>query len=194
MKKRNGTLAQLPQIIRMIRGQKVILDMDLAAIYRVPTKRLNEQVKRNLRRFPTDFLFRLERAEAEDVLRSRSQSATLKRGANLKHLPFAFTENGAIMAATVLNSAEAIRMSVFVVRAFVGMRETLSATTELADQLRLLESKLTARLDSHETAIVEILQRIMEIINPPPAPPEPLKPEIGFHAAPRAKPLARGRS
>jgi hypothetical protein len=100
-------------------------------------------------------------------------------------LPCAFTENGAIMAANVLNSPSAVRMSVFVVRAFVKMRETLNSAPELARELKRLEAQLTARLDSHETAIVEILQRIMEILNPPPVPPEPEKPQIGFHAIPR---------
>jgi hypothetical protein len=105
-------------MIRTIRGQRVILDADLARIYDVPTKRLNEQVKRNAVRFPPDFLFQLTAGEADSL---RSQFATLKsgRGQHRKFLPYAFTENGAIMAANVLNSPEAVRMSVFVVRAFV---------------------------------------------------------------------------
>jgi len=105
----------------------------------------------------------------------------LKRGQNIKYLPYAFTENGAIMAANVLNSAQAVRMSVFVVRAFVKMRELLSATGDLARQLKELEAKLTSRLDVHETAIVEVLQRIMDILKPPPEPLEPDHKEIGFH-------------
>ena len=96
------------------RGQKVILDSDLAAIYGVTTKRLNEQAKRNAQRFPSDFSFRLTPGEAEIAARSRSQIATLKRGQNIKFLPYAFTENGAVMAANVLNSPQAVRMSVFV--------------------------------------------------------------------------------
>jgi predicted amino acid-binding ACT domain protein len=95
--------------------------------------------------------------------------------------PYAFTENGAIMAANVLNSSQAVRMSVFVVRAFVRMRELLSGSTELAAELKKLESKLTSRLDVHETAIVEVLRRIMELLDPPPAPPVPEK-SLGFHA------------
>lgn len=167
--------------ILTIRGQKVILDADLAALYGVTTKRLNEQVKRNQRRFPGDFLFRLTKREAEDLLRSRSQFATLKRGENVKYLPSAFTENGAVMAANVLNSPQAVRMSVFVVRAFVQMRELLSSNSrELAAELRKLETKLTSRLDDHETMIIDVLRRIMDLIDPPPLPPAPAK-SMGFH-------------
>ncbi len=168
--------------ILTLRGQKVILDSDLAAIYGVTTKRLNEQVKRNARRFPSDFVFRLSRDEAETVLRSRSQIATLKRGQNIKFLPHAFTENGAVMAANILNSAEAVRMSVFVVRAFIRMRELLSGSKELAAELKQLESKLTIRLDVHEAAIVNVLRRIMQLLDPPPAPAVPEK-SMGFHTS-----------
>ncbi|MCW5551805.1 MAG: ORF6N domain-containing protein [Verrucomicrobiae bacterium] len=171
---------RIGSLIRTIRGKKVILDADLARIYGVPTKRLNEQVKRNAKRFPSDFLFQLTAEEAETELRSRSQIATLKRGMNVKYLPYVFTENGAIMAANVLNSPEAVRMSVFVVRAFVQMRELLGSTKELARQLADLEKKLTARLDGHEVAIVEVLRRVMDILDPPPL-PEPPRREIGFH-------------
>lgn len=163
-----------------IRGQKVILDSDLAAIYGVTTKRLNEQVKRNAERFPPDFLIRLTSAEASAVARSRSQFATLKRGQNIKFRPYAFTENGAVMAASVLNSQQAIRMSVFVVRAFVQMRELLSGTRELAEELRKLDAKLTARLDDHESAIIDVLRRIMELLDPPPSVPREER-SMGFH-------------
>ena len=122
-----------------IRGQKVIIDSDLAAIYGVTTKRLNEQVKRNAKRFPSDFLFQLTRDEAEVVMRSRSQNATLKRGQNIKFLPYVFTENGAVMAANVLNSPPAVRMSVFVVRAFIRMHELLTGSKELAAELKKLQ-------------------------------------------------------
>src|SRR5437867_3446013 len=137
----------IESLIRTIRGQKVILDNDLSRVFGVPAKRLNEQVKRNRERFPADFMFQLNREEAEAILRSRSQIATLNRGQNIKYLPYAFTENGAIMAANVLNSPQAVRMSVFVVRAFVKMREMLAGTKELARQLKALEAQLTARLD-----------------------------------------------
>ena len=107
----------------------------------------------------------------------------------------AFTESGAVMSANVLNSPQAVRTSVFVVRAFVKMRELLGGTSELARQLKTLEAKLTARLDVHETAIVEVLQRIMDILNPPPPPPDPPKRQIGFHARPdeRSPGATRGR-
>ena len=134
----------------------------------------------------------------EEASSSRSQLVILKRGHNIKYLPYAFTENGAIMAATVLNTEQAVRMSVFVVRAFVRMREMLSGTVELARQLKELESKLTSRLDVHETAIVEVLQRIMDILKPAPEPPEPPHQEIGFHikedGAPYRIERAQGRS
>jgi hypothetical protein len=177
----SNQIATITSVIRTIRGKKVILDFDLARIYGVPTKRLNEQVKRNAKRFPPDFLFQLTKEEAETELHSRSQIATLKQGMNVKYQPYAFTENGAIMAANVLNSPEAVRMSVFVVRAFVQMRDLLGSTKELAKQLAALEKKLTDRLDGHEAAIIEVLRRVMDILDPPPPPPEPPGREIGFH-------------
>jgi hypothetical protein len=173
--------------IRTIRGQKVIFDSDLARIYGVTTKRLNEQVKRNAKRFPSDFLFQLTPTEAESLLRSRAQIATLKRGMNIKYLPYAFTENGAIMVASILNTPAAVRMSVFVVRAFVQMRDLLGSTKDLAQQLARLEKKLTARLDGHEVAIVDVLRRVMEILEPPPLPPEPPRRRIGFQIGPENK-------
>ena len=111
--------------IYLIRGQKVILDSDLAELYSVATKRLNEQVKRNKERFPEDFMFQLTSEEAAVWGRSRSQIATLKRGENIKYLPYAFTKHGAIMAANVLNSPRAIEMRVFIVRAFIRTRDLL---------------------------------------------------------------------
>ena len=167
-------------LIHTVRGQKVILDADLARLYGVETRALNQAIKRNRKRFPADFMFHLSLEEASSL---RSQFVILKngRGKHRKYLPCAFTENGAIMAATVLNTEQAVRMSVFVVRAFVRMREILSGTVELARQLKELESKLTSRLDVHETAIVEVLQRIMDILKPAPELPEPPHKEIGFH-------------
>jgi hypothetical protein len=172
---------QIGLVIRTIRGQRVILDADLARVYGVPTHRLNEQVKRNGKRFPPDFLFQLTAGEAENL---KSQIAISSSHGGRRTLPYAFTENGAIMAANVLNSPEAVRMSVFVVRAFVQMRELLGSTKDLAKQLVALEKKLTDRLDGHETAIVEVLRRMMDILDPPPLPeeaePAPQR-EIGFH-------------
>ncbi len=190
-------------LIRTIRGQKVILDSDLARIYGVPTKRLNEQVRRNAKRFPPDFLFQLTSAEADNLksqfatsssTSNRSQIATgSQKHRDPRFLPYAFTENGAIMAANVLNSPEAVRMSVFVVRAFVQMRDLLGGTKELARQLADLEKKLTARLDVHESVIVDVLRRVMEILDPPPLPPEPPRRRIGFHVEPGEKPVAKAR-
>lgn len=184
---------QIGSLIRTIRGQKVMLDSDLAIVYGVETRILNQAVKRNIDRFPSDFLFQLTREETEAVFRSRSQIVILKRGMNIKYLPYAFTENGAIMAANVLNSPEAVRMSVFVVRAFVQMRDLLGGTKELAKQLADLEKKLTARLDGHEVAIVNVLRRVMEILDPPPLPPEPPKRRIGFHVEPEEKPGSKAK-
>jgi hypothetical protein len=165
-------------LIRTIRMQKVMLDFDLARLYGVPTFRFNEAVKRNRGRFPDDFIFQLTRVELRELISQIAISSSTRGGR--RKLPWAFTENGAIMAANVLNSPQSVRMSVFVVRAFVKMRELLSSTKELASQLRELEAKLTARLDGHEAAIVEVLQRLMRLVDPPPE-PEPPHREIGFH-------------
>lgn len=188
---KQNPVALLPDIesrIVTLREQRVILATDLAALYGVPTKALNQAVKRNADKFPGDFMFQLTSTEAEELQRSRSQFVTLKQGQNIKYLPNAFTEHGAIMAANVLNSPRAAHMSVFVVRAFVKMRSVFTDTRELARKLAVLEQELKARLDVHEAAIVEFLQRIMKILDPPPAPPEPPTPEIGFHVKEDAVP------
>ncbi len=173
-------LEPVEPLILVVRGERIIVDVDLARIYGVPTKRLNEQVKRNLDRFPPDFLFQLTRSEV-DSLRSQIATSNVGRGGR-RYLPFAFTEHGAIMAANVLNSPQATQMSVFVVRAFVKMRSVLSDTKSLARKLAQLENELKSRLDVHETAIVEVLQRVMNMLDPPPQ-PEPKRRQIGFHAA-----------
>ena len=119
---------------------------------------------------------------------NRSQIATgSQKHRDPRFLPYAFTENGAVMAANVLNSPEAVRMSVFVVRAFVKMRELLGGTKELARQLADLEKKLTERLDGHESAIVDVLRRVMDVLDPPPPPPESPRRQIGFHVKPEEK-------
>ena len=180
-----------PTIIH-VRDRPVILDSDLARIYGVSTKALNQAIKRNKRRFPPDFMFRLTAKEAEahrsqimagyrkpKAKNLRSQIVTSSWGGQ-RYRPYAFTEQGAVMAANVLNSVAATRMSVFVVRAFVRMRALLLGDKGLAAELRKLERKLTKRLDIHETAIVNILQRVMQLLEPPPEEPDPEKPPIGF--------------
>ena len=189
----NLEIVPLEELIQTVRGQRVILDADLARIYGVPTKRLNEAVKRAPERFPSDFSFPLK---PQEVASLRSQIATSKGRGGRRYAFRAFTEHGAIMAANVLNSPRAVQMSVFVVRAFVKMREVLTQTRGLADKLAELEQRLTGRLDVHEKAIVHILDEIKKLMEPLPPEPEPERREIGFHVRPEAKlPAAkRGKS
>ena len=158
--------ANIARSITVLRSQRVILDADLAALYGVTTKRLNEQVRRNAERFPEEFIFQLSAAEAAAL---RSQIATSKitptgRGGR-RYLPYAFTEHGAIMAATILNSPRAVEMSIYVVRAFVRLRELLASNTVLARKLDELERKYK----HHDEAIVAVLAAIRELANPPAA-------------------------
>jgi hypothetical protein len=167
-------------LIREVRGHRVILDADLARNYEVSTKALNQAVKRHTGRFPEDFLFKLTGTEVKELKRSQIVTGS-QRHRNPRFQPFAFTEHGAIMVANILNSPRAVYMSVFVVRAFVKMRSAFGDSHELVRKLALLEQELKTRLNVHETAIVDVLQRIMRILDPPPLPPEPPSPEIGFH-------------
>lgn len=169
--------------IRVIRGQKVMLDADLAELYDVPTKRLNEQVKRNLERFPGDFMFALTQEEWETL---RSQIATLKtgRGQHRKYLPYVFTEHGAIMAATVLNSPRAVEVSIYVVRAFIRLREALASNQELAAKLDALEQKTELLSLKQETfagntrvQLKQVFEALRQLMTPPTEPP---KRSIGF--------------
>ncbi len=164
-------------MIIAVRGERVIIDGDLARIYGVSTARLNQQVKRNPHRFPEDFMFRMTSEEYESLMLQNATSKTGRGGR--RKLPLAFTEHGAIMAANVLNSARAVHMSVFVVRAFVKMRQALVANEALADKLDELEKKLTSRLDVHEKAIVHILDEIRKLMTPRLL-PFPKKRPIGF--------------
>ena len=172
------TVELIDEMIHMIRGTRVMLDRDLAKIYGVPTFRFNEAIKRNRHRFPKDFMFQLSRAEFDSLTSQIAMSKTGRGGR--RTLPYAFTEHGALQAANVLRSPRAVQMSVFVIRAFVKMREALRGTPELARKLAELEKKLTARSDVHEAAIVKVLREVMQILNPPPPLPEPAKPRIGF--------------
>jgi hypothetical protein len=169
---------EIDDLIREIRGQRVILDSDLASIYGVETKALNRAVKRNAYRFPKDFVFPVSPNEWENLKCQIGTSSSSPGGR--RHRPYVFTEHGAIMAANVLNSERAVQMSVFVVRALLKMRETLLGTRELAKKLAALEKQLTGRLDANEAAIVHVLRRVMDLIDPPTLPPPPPKPRIGF--------------
>ena len=156
----------ITEAIQEIRGQRVLIDSELAALYGVTTKRLNEQVKRNLARFPGDFMFQLTVEEAEVL---RSQIATLKRGRgeHRKYAPFAFTEHGAIQAANVLNSRRAVEMSIYVVRAFVKLRSVMAANVELARRLDEPEARIEKKLTRHDEAIAAMLSAIRELMKPP---------------------------
>ena len=157
--------------IYLIRGQRVMLDSDLAAIYGTSTTRLNEQLRRNLRRFPGDFAFQLTNEEFRRLI---SQIAISKKGrGGRRKLPWVFTEHGAIMLASVLNSDIAVHASVRVVRAFVRLHEMVAADAQLASKLMELER----RLDSHDTAIVDLFATLKRLLGPEAKP----KREIGFH-------------
>jgi hypothetical protein len=162
---------RIERSILSIRGARVILDEDLAGFYGVTTKRLNEQVKRNSPRFPRDFVFRLSEEECRSL---RSQIATLKtgRGRHRKYKPYAFTEHGALMAASVLSSRAAIEMRVMIIRAFVNLRAVLATHRELAAKLNELERKLSR----HGQQIVVLFEAIRQIMTPPVTP----RRRIGF--------------
>jgi len=178
----------LPRICA-VRRQKVVLDADLAKLYGVPTFRLNEAVKRNVARFPEDFRFQLTADEAENLISQnalskaapdgflRSQNAILKndgRGRHRKYLPWVFTEHGALMAANVLRSKQAVQMSLYLIRAFVALRE--QPVSNLSTLRRL--SEIDKKLLEHDVVLREVLERLQPLLDPPPAPKKPL---IGFH-------------
>lgn len=162
----------LTRRIHVVRGVKVMIDSDLAALYGVPTKALNQAVKRNAERFPDDFFFELTTPEAA-ALRSQIVTSNPGRGGR-RTLPKVFTEHGALMAATVLNSGQAIEMSVFVVRAFVQLRELLSTHRELATKLDELER----RLATHDQAIAGLIDALRQLTSAPVRSARP----IGFTA------------
>jgi hypothetical protein len=151
------SIESVEQRIFVIRDQKIILDSDLAQLYGVTTKRLNEQVKRNRDRFPDDFMFRLSSDEGESILASRSQIATLKRGQNLKYAPYAFTEHGAVMVANVLNSPIAVHASIQVVRAFVRLRGIAATHKDLTQRLEQMEQKYDRKFKVVFDAIRELM-------------------------------------
>jgi len=159
--RRKAAAVSIDLRILILRRQKVILDTALADLYNVPVKRLNEQTKRNRKRFPADFMFQLTPKENRS-LRSQFATSNMGRGGR-RSLPYAFTEHGALMAATVLKSEEAVEMSVFVVRAFVRLRELLAANKELAVRIGELEEQV----GTHDGAIQGILHAIRKLMNPP---------------------------
>lgn len=165
------SIEDIAQRILIARGKRVLLDAYLAAFYGVTTKRFNEQGKRNQARFPADFMFQLNDHESTAL---RSQFATLKigRGQHRKYLPYAFTEHGAIMAATILNSPRATEVSVHVVRAFIELRNLLAGNKDLAAKMKRLERTV----DSHDQAIAGLIDSVRELL----APPEPKRRPIGF--------------
>ncbi len=175
LRARRGQLIPLEIIenrILVLRGHRVMLDRDLAELFGVPVKRLNEQVKRNADRFPDDFMFQLTLEEGKSVLLSRSQFATLNRGSNLKYRPYAFTEHGTVMLANILRSSVAVRASIQVVRAFVHLRQMLAANQDLARKIAALEGKV-GKHDADLQAILNVLQKLLH-------PPAPAKRSIGF--------------
>ena len=164
-------IANVEGAIHLIRGQRVMLDSDLAAIYGVTTKRLNEQLRRNRSRFPSDFAFQLT---AEEFTNLKSQIATSSFHGGRRYRPWVFTEHGALMLASVLNSEIAVQASVRVVRAFVRLREMVAANAQLAVKLEELER----RFDSHDDAIANLFATLKQLLEPPEA---PKRREIGFH-------------
>ncbi len=168
--------ADITRAIFVLRGHRVILDRDLAAIYGVSTGRLNEAVKRNADRFPEDFMLRLTQAEHAALI---SQIAISKPGrGGRRKLPWAFTEHGAIQAANVLNSPRAIAMGIYVVRAFVQLREVLASNKDLARKLAALERSLVALDLKTRSQFKEVYEAIRALMNPPP----PKRRSIGFTA------------
>lgn len=168
-------VGKIEQRILLIRGEKVIVDADLAEFYGVPTKVLNQAVRRNKERFPKDFMFRLSKDEKAEVVTICDHLRKLKFSSVNPHV---FTEHGAIMAASVLNSPRAIQVSVFIVRAFVKLRRAIAEHRELAARIAQLERRLT----EHDDQIIAIVQAIKQLIS---ARPVPRKRRIGFHSGGR---------
>src|SRR5437667_7673026 len=168
-------VASIESAIYLLRGQRVMLDSDLAAIYGTSTMRLNEQFKRNRKRFPDDFASVLTREEFTNLI---SQDAISRSHGGRRSLPVALTEHGAIMLASVLNSDIAVQASIRVVRAFVRLRQMVAANAQLAAKLEELEH----RLDSHDEAIVDLFAALKRLLEPP---EPPKRREIGFHVRER---------
>jgi hypothetical protein len=170
---KSGAIVPIERVdsrILLLRGHRVMLDADLAEVYGTTTKALNQAVKRNRERFPAEFMFQLNRREKEDVVTNCDHLRKLKYSPNL---PFAFTEHGAVMLASVLNSPIAVQASIAVVRAFIRLREILAAHKELAHKLDQLEE----RIEEHDEEITAIFEAIRELMQPAEKPGK----RIGFH-------------
>ena len=163
------THEMIEQKIFLIRRHKVMLDRDLARLYKVPTKRLNEQVKRNIKRFPEDFMFRLTKEEFKNL---KSQFATSSWG-GIRKLPYVFTEQGVAMLSSVLHSERAVQVNIAIMRVFVKLRQILSTHKELAHKLEALERKIEKH-DAEIQGIFEAIRQLMVV-------PEKPKRRIGFH-------------
>jgi ORF6N domain len=164
--------AEIPVALHLVRGQRVVLDSELARLYRVPTFRFNEAVKRNAARFPADFCFRLTPQEFANLKSQNAISSSAHGGARTP--PRAFTEHGAVMAANILRSPRAVQLSVFVVRAFIAMREELAAHTTILRRLAEIDKTLLV----HDAALRDFYRQLRPLLLPPPEKP---KPKIGFH-------------
>src|SRR6266436_2013234 len=169
------------QLVLFIRGEKVLPDADLAMLYGVTTKALNQAVKRNSQRFPSDFMFQLAKAEHDNMRSrivttsqrkslSRSQNVTLKRGQNVKYLPYAFTEQGVAMLSSVLRSSRAVQVNIAIMRTFVQLRRLMDSNVDLASKIESLEKKYDEKFATVFAAIKQLI-----------APTEPAKKRIGFH-------------
>jgi ORF6N domain len=168
-------IQQIAQIIRVIRGEKVLLDFDLAPLYGVTTGNLNKAMRRNRERFPSDFMFQLTAAEAQSLI---FQFGIAKGRGGRRHRPYAFTEQGVAMLSSVLNSSRAVKVNIAIMRAFVKLRQTLETNRELAQKFDELER----RVGKHDEKIDAILEAIRQLM----APPEKPKREIGFHVREQA--------
>jgi ORF6N domain len=180
---------KLVALVHHLRHEKVILDSDLAELYGVNTKRLNEAVKRNWERFPADFMFQLTENEADNLrsqiatsknaeLSLRSQSATLKRGQHRKYIPYAFTEQGVAMLSSVLRSPRAVEVNIAIMRTFVQLRRLMDSNALLAEKIEALEEKYA----DHDQQFQLVFDAIKQLIATPPAPAK----ELGFHTIPSA--------
>lgn len=167
----NLAMERLALMVHLIRGEKVMLDSDLANLYGVQTKVLNQAVQRNVDRFPQDFMFQLSKEEAENL--SRSQFVTLKRGHNVKYLPYAFTEQGVAMLSSVLRSPRAVEVNIAIMRTFVQLRRLMDSNALLADKIEQLEKKYA----DHDQQFQIVFDAIKKLITSPASPGK----EMGFH-------------